>query len=102
MIHIQTLGHLAADPVERNTSKGSKFISFPLVTNDKNGMVYLSCRAFGSTAKNILQYLKKGSQISIVGTLYELGTYKAKDETIKPSCVVSVDHFDFCNNERND
>lgn len=101
MINIQCLGHLVTDPVERDTSNGGKFVSFPFATNDKNGTIFLSCRAFGGTAKNIMQYLKKGSHISIVGTIYELGTYKAKDETIKPSCVVSIDRFDCCDSKLN-
>ena len=95
MINVVSLGHLAADPTERDTSTGGKFAAFPLATSDKNGTYYLSCRAFGSTAKTALQYLKKGAQILIFGTIYEVKTYKANDDTIKPQLTVTVDHFNF-------
>ena len=95
MVNIVSIGHLAAEPVERDTSTGGKFAAFPLATSDKNGTYYLSCRAFGSTAKTAMQYLKKGAQILIFGTIYEVKTYKAKDDTIKPQLTVTVDHFNF-------
>ena len=95
MISISSLGHLAANPVERATSTGGKFAAFPLATNDKDGTIYLACRAFGNTAKTAMHYLKKGAQILIFGTIYEVKTYKAKDDTIKPQLTVTVDHFDF-------
>ena len=95
MVNIATIGHLAAEPVERDTSTGGKFAAFPLATNDKGGTIYLACRAFGSTAKTVLQYLKKGAQILVFGTIYEVKTYKANDDTIKPQLTVTVDHFDF-------
>ena len=82
MVNIATIGHLAAEPVERDTSTGGKFAAFPLATNDKGGTIYLACRAFGSTAKTAMQYLKKDAQILIFGTIYEVKTYKAKDDTI--------------------
>ena len=65
MVNIATIGHLAAEPVERDTSTGGKFAAFPLATNDKGG------------------------------TIYEVKTYKANDDTIKPQLTVTVDHFDF-------
>lgn len=102
MISVSTLGHLAADPAERDTSTGGKFVAFPLATNSKDGKTttYLSCRAFGTTAKTIMQYLKKGAQILIYGTMYELGTYKSKtDDTIKPNMSVTIDRFEFCNSK---
>ena len=43
----------------------------------------------------VLQYLKKGAQILVFGTIYEVKTYKANDDTIKPQLTVTVDHFDF-------
>ena len=95
MINVTTLGHLAAEPVERDTSTGGKFAAFPLATNDKGGTIYLACRAFGNTAKTVMQYLKKGAQILVFGTIYEVKTYKANDDTIKPQLTVTVDHFDF-------
>ena len=102
MISISSLGHLAANPVERDTSTGGKFVAFPLATNSKDGKttIYLSCNAFGSTAKTIMQYLKKGAQILIYGTMYELTTYKSKtDDTIKPQMSVTIDRFEFCSNK---
>ena len=95
MVNLVSLGHLAADPAERDTSTGGKFAAFPLATNDKGGTIYLACRAFGSTAKTAMQYLKKGAQILIFGTIYEVKTYKANDDTIKPQLTVTVDHFNF-------
>ena len=101
MISIQTVGNLAADPVERESSKGNKYVTFPIATDNQNGTIYLSCRAFGINAKNILQYLKKGNPLHIAGTISEISTYKAKDDTIKPSCIVSVDRFEFINGRKN-
>ena len=66
-------------PVKKDSPKESDFIG---------------CVAFGKTAEIIAQYLTKGREIAISGSI-RTGSYEAKDGTKRYTTEVAVETFDF-------
>jgi len=71
----QILGNLTRDPELKSLPSGVKVVAFSVATNEvfiKDGkkqekVEYHNIIAFGKTAENIAQYMKKGSQIYVEG-----------------------------------
>ena len=55
---------------------------------------FINCVAFGKTAETISQYLRKGRQIAVTGSI-RTGSYDAKDGTKRYTTDVAVDSFEF-------
>ena len=62
---------------------------------------FINCVAFGKTAETISQYLTKGRQIAVTGSI-RTGSYDAQDGTKRYTTDVAVDSFEFIgsNNSR--
>jgi single-strand DNA-binding protein len=72
------LGNLTRDPELKSTPSGQKVVNISLATNrtwkDANGqkqeaVEYHNASAFGRTAENVAQYMKKGDQLYLEGRL---------------------------------
>ena len=72
MTLITIQGNLGRDSVERDTEKGGKFLSFTVCSNDfiggKQKEQWFDCTWFNYNA-NMVQYLKKGSNVIVSGSL---------------------------------
>jgi len=66
-------GRLGQDPELKTSQGGKSFCKFSIATNDGFGdnkkTNWHSCTAFGKGAEIINQYVKKGSEISISGSI---------------------------------
>lgn len=72
------MGNLVRDPELRYTPKGTAVCKIGLAMNrvwyddagnKKEEVTFVDCDAFGKTAENISQYMKKGSPVHIEGRL---------------------------------
>jgi len=75
---LMLIGNLTRDPELRYTPKGTAVAKFGLAVNrkwkDDNGalheeVMFVDCDAFGRTAENLAQYVKKGTKIFLEGRL---------------------------------
>ncbi|ATD56126.1 single-stranded DNA-binding protein [Clostridium chauvoei] len=92
------IGRLTRDP-ELNFAAGSgtAVTRFSLAVNrpfKKEETDFINCIAFGKTGETIAQYLTKGRQLAVTGSI-RTGSYDAKDGTKRYTTDVVVDSFEF-------
>lgn len=66
------LGRLVRDPETRYTQSGKAVANFTLAVDrqfDRDKTDFIMCTAWGKTAEVIVQYLRKGNQLGVVGEL---------------------------------
>ena len=102
MNKVVLIGNLTRDP-EMNYAAGSgKAITrFSLAVKrafKKDETDFINCIAFGKTGETIAQYLTKGRQVAITGSI-RTGSYDAKDGTKRYTTDVVVDSFEFIGNQ---
>ena len=76
---------------------GSAVCRFTVAVNrqfKKDETDFIGCVAFGKTAEIIAQYLTKGREIAVSGSI-RTGSYDAQDGTKRYTTDVAVDSFDF-------
>ncbi|MDB1923374.1 single-stranded DNA-binding protein [Clostridium tertium] len=101
------LGRLTKDP-ELNFAAGSgtAVTRFGLAVKrpfKKDETDFINCIAFGKTGETIAQYLTKGRQLAVIGSI-RTGSYDAKDGTKRYTTDIVVDSFEFIgqgNNNKN-
>ena len=64
----------------------------------KNETDFINCVSFGKTAETIAQYLTKGKQIAVSGSI-RTGSYEAKDGTKRYTTDIAVESFEFLGNK---
>jgi single-strand DNA-binding protein len=98
---ITLVGNLVADPELRFTSSGSTVAKFRIAstpryldrqTNEwKDGdTVFLTCSAFRQTAENVIESLRRGTRVMVMGRLTQRSFQNEKDEQVT-ACEVEVD-----------
>lgn len=92
------IGRLTKDP-ELNfaSGTGTAVARFSLAVTrpfKKDETDFINCIAFGKTGEIIAQYLTKGRQLAVTGSI-RTGSYDAKDGTKKYTTDVVVDSFEF-------
>lgn len=76
-------GNLTKDPELTYTTKGVAFCRFSIAHNDAKGKAnFFNCVAFNKTAENMTQYQKKGSSLTVEGSLSQ-NSYELEDGTKK-------------------
>ena len=73
------VGNIVADPEVRQTRGGTAVCNIRLAVNErfktngevKNNTIFIDVTTFGTTAENVGNYCKKGSQIMVIGKLSE-------------------------------
>lgn len=89
MNKVNLVGRLGQDPEHQTAQSGKTFCKFSIATNDGYGdnkkTNWHSCTAFGKAADIISQYVKKGSEIAVSGTL----DYNKKDDKTYTNILVS-------------
>ena len=58
---------------------------------------FINCIAFGKTGETIAQYITKGRQLAVTGSI-RTGSYDAKDGTKRYTTDIVVDSFEFIGN----
>ena len=61
---------------------------------------FINCIAFGKTGETIAQYLTKGRQLAVTGSI-RTGSYDAKDGTKRYTTDIVVDSFEFIGSGNN-
>jgi single-strand DNA-binding protein len=73
MNKVTLVGRLGKDPEHQTSQSGKTFCKFSIATNDGYGdnkkTNWHNCTAFGKVADIINQYVKKGSEIAVSGSL---------------------------------
>ena len=98
MNKVMLIGRLTKDP-ELNFAAGSgtAVCKFGLAVTrpfKKDETDFINCIAFGKTGETIAQYLTKGRQLAVTGSI-RTGSYDAKDGTKRYTTDIVVDSFEF-------
>ena len=97
------LGRLTKDPELRYAAgSGTAVCRFTVAINrqfKKDETDFINCVAFGKTGETITQYLTKGRQIAITGSI-RTDSYDAKDGTKMYTTDVIVETFEFVESKK--
>ena len=98
MSKVTLIGRLTKDPELRFAAGSGTAVSrFTVAVNrqfKKDETDFINCVAFGKTAETISQYLTKGRQIAVTGSI-RTGSYDAQDGTKRYTTDVAVESFEF-------
>ena len=98
MNKVVLIGRMVADPELRFAAGSGMAISrFRVAVNRRkkeDGADFINCVAFGKTGETITQYLTKGRQIAVTGSI-RTGSYDAQDGTKRYTTDVAVESFEF-------
>ena len=102
------MGRLTADPELRHTPNGVAVTSFTLAVNrrfaaqgQERQADFIDIVAWRQTAEFVTRYLKKGSQVAVVGSI-QTRTYKDKDGNNRKAFEVVADEVHFAEGKRAD
>ena len=97
------LGRLTKDPELRYAEgSGTAVCRFTVAINrqlKKDETDFINCVAFGKTGETIAQYITKGRQIAITGSI-RTDSYDAKDGTKRYTTDVIVETFEFVESKK--
>lgn len=95
-------GRLGGDPIERETQKGTKVLSFSIASSYKSGSkentIWYRGSVWGekiNTIKNILPYLKKGSKVVVSGEISNLNAYINRNEEANANIELNINYISF-------
>lgn len=92
------IGRITKDPnLNYATGTGTAVTRFSLAVTrpfKKDETDFINCIAFGKTGETIAQYLTKGRQLAVTGSI-RTGSYDAKDGTKRYTTDIVVDSFEF-------
>lgn len=98
MNKVVLLGRLTADPqLKYAAGSGTAICRFTVAINrqfKKDETDFINCVAFGKTGETITQYLTKGRQIAVTGSI-RTSSYAAQDGTKRYTTDVAVESFEF-------
>ena len=98
------LGRLTKDPELRYApGTGTAVCRFTLAVQrafKKDEADFINCVAFGKTGETIAQYITKGRQIAVTGSI-RTGSYDAQDGTKRYTTDVAVESFEFVGSNAN-
>ena len=92
MLSITAVGNLASDPVQKETSQGTLVTNFRLLTDIQDVTVQIDCTVWGNRGNVVMDYIKKGSQITVTGS-GNLNTFEKRDGTFGASIQVRVNDY---------
>ena len=92
------IGRITKDPeLNYAAGTGTAVTRFTLAVTrpfKKDETDFINCLAFGKTGETIAQYLTKGRQLALTGSI-RTGSYDAKDGTKRYTTDIVVDSFEF-------
>ena len=96
-IHLE--GRLGADPEIKHTNSGIKVTNLNIATtvrqNGENKTLWIRASFFDDKYDKMMEYLKKGSAVSVIGTLQIPKVYQARDGEYKTSIEVKGEQLAF-------
>ena len=99
------IGRLTKDPeLNYAAGTGTAVTRFSLAVTrpfKKDETDFINCIAFNKRAEAIAQYLTKGRQLAVTGSI-RTGSYDAKDGTKRYTTDIVVDSFEFIGSNKND
>ena len=102
------MGRLTADPELRHTPNGIAVTSFTLAVNrrfvgqgQERQADFIDIVAWRNTAEFVTRYLKKGSQVAVVGSI-QTRTYQDKNNHSRKAFEVVADEVHFAEGKRAD
>jgi single-strand DNA-binding protein len=100
MLYVELIGRLGADAELKTSAKGNQFVSMRVASNDffngENVTTWVNVMWSGERAVKMQEHMKKGSAVSIHGTLRtSLFTNKNGEQSI--STDLFADRVDFVN-----
>ena len=97
------IGRLTKDPELRYAAgSGTAVCRFTVAINrqfKKDETDFINCVAFGKTGETIAQYITKGRQIAVTGSI-RTGSYDAQDGTKRYTTDVAVETFEFVESKK--
>ena len=101
MNKVVLLGRLTKDPELRYAQgNGTAVCKFTLAVArpfKKDETDFINCVSFGKAAETINQYMTKGRQLAVTGSI-RTGIYDAQDGTKRYTTDIAVDEFEFIGN----
>lgn len=98
MNKVVLIGRMVADPeLNFQANSGMAICRFRLAVTrpfKKDETDFINCIAFNKRAEAIAQYLTKGRQLAVTGSI-RTGSYDAKDGTKRYTTDIVVDSFEF-------
>lgn len=98
MINVNFIGRLGADAEIRTSKANRQYVAFRVATDEfRNGektTSWLNVTYVNEKASRMAPFLKKGSQVMIIGT-ETVGTYRTRTEEIAVSRDVMADRVEF-------
>jgi single-strand DNA-binding protein len=103
MNHIIVIGRLVRDVELRSTASGTQIGGFSLAVrytykqddgSRKEETSFFNCTAFGKTAENLAQYVKKGHRVGIEGRLKQ-ETWETSEGKKQSAVKIMVERFHF-------
>ena len=92
------IGRLTKDPELRYAQgNGTAVCKFTLAVSKpfkKDETDFINCVSFGKAAETINQYMAKGRQLAVTGSI-RTGSYDAQDGTKRYTTDIAVDGFEF-------
>lgn len=99
------IGRLTKDPeINFIPTNGKAVVRFNLAVTrayKKDEADFINCKAFGKTAETIANYITKGRQIALVGSI-RTGSYEDKDGSKRYTTEVWVESFNFIGNNKSE
>lgn len=100
MLYVELIGRLGADAELKTSAKGNQFVSMRVASNDffngENVTTWVNVMWSGERAVKMQEHMKKGSAVSVHGTLRtSLFTNKNSEQSI--STDLFADRVDFVN-----
>lgn len=92
------MGRLTADPEIRMPQSGKEVMSFKIAVNrrfNRDETDFISCVAWGNTAKFVHGHFRKGQMINVVGSL-QVREWETPDGSKRYATEVIVDEANFC------
>jgi single-strand DNA-binding protein len=100
MIYSQLIGRLGADSELKTSAKGNQFVSMRVASNDfingENVTTWVNVMWSGDRAVKMQEHMKKGSAVSVHGTL-RTSIFKNKNGESAVSVDILADRVDFVN-----
>ena len=97
------IGRLTKDPELRYAAgSGTAVCKFTLAVQrpfKKDETDFINCVAFGKAAETINQYMAKGRQLAVTGSI-RTGSYDAQNGTKRYTTDINVDGFEFIGNSQ--
>lgn len=101
MNKVVLIGRLTKDPELRYAQgNGTAVCKFTLAVArpfKKDETDFINCISFGKAAETINQYMTKGRQLAVTGSI-RTGSYEAQDGTKRYTTDIAVDGFEFIGN----